>query len=133
MTKVYKNTIRMGDSGVVTIAVGSKNPVKFNSSISGATKALRTATVIGEGFNVASGVPDQPMGDDETKLGAINRAKNAYEEFSKTKNGLPCLLFLERCLNCFNRSITKLCHWLGRRCICVKGQRNGMFRLDSCI
>lgn len=79
--------IEMNDVRNIIIAVGSKNPVKFNSSISGATKALQTVAVTGEGFNVASGVPDQPMGDDETKLGAVNRAKNAYDEFAKVNNG----------------------------------------------
>ena len=41
-----------------------------------------------EGFDVDSGVSEQPVGDTETKQGAINRAKSAYEAYI-LKNGTP--------------------------------------------
>ncbi len=74
---------------VVKIAVGSKNPIKYNASVAGAQKALKNATIIAEGFNVASGVPDQPIGDEQTKLGAENRARNVFEEYTKANNENP--------------------------------------------
>lgn len=55
------------------IAVGSTNPVKVNS-----IKAITESEV--RGYEVSSGVSDQPWGDDETLLGAKNRAKLALEK-----------------------------------------------------
>jgi non-canonical (house-cleaning) NTP pyrophosphatase len=74
---------------MISIAVGSKNPVKVNASNAGALKALNNESIsvavqiTTQGFNVGSGVSDQPIGDIETKLGAINRAKASYEEYFK--------------------------------------------------
>jgi len=66
---------------MITLAVGSKNPVKLNAAINGTKRALENDTITGEGFDVPSGISDQPMTDAETKLGALNRAKAAYKEF----------------------------------------------------
>ncbi len=54
------------------VAVGSRNPVK----IAAATAIVRHAwpDAIVESVAVASGVPDQPWGDDETQRGAIARS-----------------------------------------------------------
>lgn len=60
------------------IFVGSHNPVKINSVINAASESW--PQVIVEGFDVASGVSDQPIGDKVTKNGAINRAKSALSE-----------------------------------------------------
>ena len=57
------------------VVVGSANPVKI-----AATRAVlaRVAPEIGcDGVAVASGVPDQPWGDDETIRGAETRARAA--------------------------------------------------------
>lgn len=70
-----------------TVAVGSKNPVKLNAAMEGMKKAT-FRDILAEGFDVLSGVPDQPKGDEETCNGARNRALAAWEEFS-TKNGKP--------------------------------------------
>lgn len=72
------------------IAVGSTNPVKIESSSVGITAALKIESkdINFEGFDVPSGVPAQPVGDDETKQGSINRAITAYECFS-SKYGNP--------------------------------------------
>lgn len=73
----------------VFLAVGSKNPVKLNASLQGARKALSELEVVGEGFNVPSGIPEQPFGDEQTKLGAVNRAKSAFEAYKSEKNETP--------------------------------------------
>lgn len=71
----------------IRVAVGSTNPVKLNAALSGVQKSVgasdgleevESISVFCEGYNVPSDVPDQPIGDDETKRGAITRAKNAY-------------------------------------------------------
>jgi len=59
----------------VRVAVGSTNPVKL-----AAVRAVLARIQPGlsaEGVEVASGVPDQPMGDEETQRGARNRATAA--------------------------------------------------------
>lgn len=57
---------------IQTVAVGSKNRVKIAAVESVLTRAGWNATITG--IDVPSGVPDQPMGDDETIRGARNRA-----------------------------------------------------------
>ena len=96
-----------------TLSIGSKNPVKYKSSLDGYIKAfgLNDNNVIAEGYNVSSLVSDQPFGDEETKLGASNRAKNAYQEYlSKHESVAPtysigleggCLVNTEEELECF--------------------------------
>jgi inosine/xanthosine triphosphatase len=64
---------------VFTIAVGSTNPVKV-AAIEQASAKLGTLlgqTVRIVGVSVPSGVSEQPRTDNETKLGAMNRAKAA--------------------------------------------------------
>ncbi|OZM56089.1 inosine/xanthosine triphosphatase [Lottiidibacillus patelloidae] len=52
------------------IVVGSLNPAKINA----VKQALINENVEVDGINVPSDVADQPIGDEETKQGAINRA-----------------------------------------------------------
>ena len=59
------------------IAVGSANPVKLAAVRAVVTRL--TSFVIVEPIAVASGVPDQPLGDDETIRGAVERARAARE------------------------------------------------------
>jgi len=77
----------------VCIAIGSKNPVKVNSSISGVTKALQPLCpdiqVQGTGFNVSSDVSDQPMSEIETRTGACNRARNAWNAYTAEVGNPP--------------------------------------------
>lgn len=64
------------------MAVGSTNPVKVDgvrSAFESCLADLGGEAVAAAGFPAASGVPDQPMGDRETRQGAINRARAAYE------------------------------------------------------
>ncbi|GGZ21294.1 non-canonical purine NTP phosphatase [Echinicola pacifica] len=63
------------------IVVGSKNPVKVNSTSKGFHKIFDEQHFIVEGLNINSQVSDQPMGDQETYQGAFNRASNAQKTF----------------------------------------------------
>lgn len=60
------------------IFVGSTNPVKVNSVIEAASETWPEVVV--KGFDVPSGISEQPMSDEETKQGAFNRAKVALEK-----------------------------------------------------
>jgi inosine/xanthosine triphosphatase len=57
------------------VAVGSTNPVKVAAARAVVSRVAPHAAVRGVG--VASGVPDQPWGDDETIRGATARARGA--------------------------------------------------------
>ena len=60
------------------IAVGSTNPVKLAAVRAVLTRLVPSITI--EPVAVASGVPDQPFGDEETIRGAIERARAAREK-----------------------------------------------------
>lgn len=67
------------------IFVGSTNPVKVNAALIAASETWPEVSV--KGFDVISGVSEQPISDQETKQGAINRARQAFIkglEFIKT-------------------------------------------------
>jgi inosine/xanthosine triphosphatase len=55
------------------ILVASKNPVKMNAAKLGFTSMFPETTFEVQGISVPSGVPDQPLGDEQTLLGAMNR------------------------------------------------------------
>jgi inosine/xanthosine triphosphatase len=57
------------------VAVGSTNPVKIGASRAVMERLASGAEVVG--IAAASGVPDQPWGDDETIRGALARARAA--------------------------------------------------------
>jgi len=59
------------------VAVGSRNPVKL-AAVRAVLERVQPALQL-EGVEVASGVPDQPMGDEETQRGARNRAMAALQ------------------------------------------------------
>lgn len=61
----------------MTIFIGSTNPVKINAVVSAASETWPTVEV--KGFDVPSGIPEQPIGDDQTRMGAHNRALRALE------------------------------------------------------
>lgn len=62
---------------VPRIAVGSCNPVKV-AAVTQVVRQLHPSALV-EGVQVPSGVPDQPVGDDETQRGAVARARAARE------------------------------------------------------
>lgn len=59
------------------IFVGSTNPVKVNCTTLAASEAWPDVVV--KGFDVPSGIPEQPFGDEQTRQGAENRAQRALE------------------------------------------------------
>ena len=59
------------------VAVGSRNPVKVAAVRAVLARVAPEADV--QGIVVASTVPDQPVGDDETIRGAVARARAALE------------------------------------------------------
>jgi inosine/xanthosine triphosphatase len=60
------------------VNVGSKNPVKVQATRNVLKKIYENLNV--DSTQVDSGVPDQPIGLNQTIKGAINRAKNAYTQ-----------------------------------------------------
>ena len=62
----------------VRVAVGSRNPVKL-AAVRAVLEHVQPALQI-EGVEVESGVPDQPMGDEQTQRGARNRAMAALQQ-----------------------------------------------------
>lgn len=60
------------------IFVGSTNPVKINAVTIAASETWPEVEVVG--CQVDSGVSEQPKSDEETKQGAVNRAKAALDK-----------------------------------------------------
>ena len=65
---------------MIKIAVASKNPVKLDAIREALSVFLNDTTNV-LGVSVESNVPDQPMSDSETLLGATNRVKSAQDQF----------------------------------------------------
>lgn len=63
----------------IRIAVGSRNPVKIGATEFGFRQLFPQDSIQVDGFSIESGVSDQPMGSEETRRGAQNRA-NALKE-----------------------------------------------------
>ena len=59
------------------IAIGSKNPVKVAAVTDGLREAFPEAEFVA--VEVDSGISSQPLGDDETIRGAVNRAKESLK------------------------------------------------------
>ena len=66
---------------MMKVIVGSTNPVKINSTKLAFETAFPEDEFEVEGVSVVSDVRDQPMSNDETLLGAKNRAQNAKDKF----------------------------------------------------
>ncbi|OGJ37607.1 MAG: hypothetical protein A2383_02975 [Candidatus Pacebacteria bacterium RIFOXYB1_FULL_39_46] len=66
------------------IFVGSTNPVKINATSNAASETWPEVVV--RGLSIESGVAEQPRSDQETKQGAINRAKAALALGLKENN-----------------------------------------------
>jgi len=73
----------------IHVAVGSTNPCKLEAVRQAFQEAFSTVTINVMGYDVPSGVSNQPFGDYETKLGAKNRALAAFHAASvSTANSL---------------------------------------------
>ena len=64
-----------------TVIIASKNPVKINAVKIGFNQTFPNNNFSFEGKSISSGVSDQPMNNQETILGATNRAQNAKVNF----------------------------------------------------
>lgn len=64
---------------ILKVAVGSVNPTKVNSVEDTFTRVFNERKIETIAKNVASGVAEQPFGEEKTIKGAINRAKNCLE------------------------------------------------------
>ena len=64
-----------------TVIVASKNPVKIQATYTGLTTFFSRTNWEVQGHSVPSGVSDQPMCDEETLQGAMNRAQTAKAQF----------------------------------------------------
>lgn len=62
---------------MLEIVIASTNPVKINAAIGGFKKVFPSEEFSGRGVSISSGVSDQPMSEDETLQGAMNRARGA--------------------------------------------------------
>lgn len=61
------------------LIVASKNPVKIDAAVGALQQMFPDTLVKHLGLSVPSDVPAQPMSDEETLLGAQNRANNAKQ------------------------------------------------------
>ena len=60
-----------------TVIIASHNPVKIDATATAFAQLFPDDTFTFESVSARSDVPDQPMSDAETLLGATNRARNA--------------------------------------------------------
>jgi len=70
----------------IIIAVGSKNQAKNKAVETAFLKAF--PTVVAQGFDVESGIADQPTTDEESITGAINRAEGALAQLATARFGV---------------------------------------------
>ncbi|GAB3818163.1 inosine/xanthosine triphosphatase [Pontibacter rugosus] len=63
------------------VVVASKNPVKVNAALDGLKRMFPEDEFDAAPVNVPSGVADQPMTEQETLQGALNRVNSAYEQY----------------------------------------------------
>lgn len=62
-----------------TVVVASLNPAKIKAVSDAFSDVFPNQAFQFEGISVPSEVPDQPVSDEQTKLGALNRVKNAKQ------------------------------------------------------
>ncbi len=76
------------------MAIGSQNPVKIGAAQAVMQRVLAEGLLPGvaditvRGLEVSSGVSDQPVGDEETRRGALSRARAALEGLSGADFGV---------------------------------------------
>lgn len=78
MKLVLQNAFQMNNDKLI-IVVSSTNPVKVNAAVDGIKQMFPKWDFYVKSVSVSSGVADQPMSDEETLTGALNRVNNAYE------------------------------------------------------
>lgn len=78
----------MNEHEILTIAVGSKNQAKNLAVKTAFERAFPGNTIDAIGFDVASGISEQPITDEESIQGALNRARNALAEQATAQYGV---------------------------------------------
>lgn len=73
---------------MLRVAVGSKNPVKVQAVANGFKAIWPELDVTVTGYEVESDVSNQPMSDEESRLGAKNRARKALEADAEAAYGI---------------------------------------------
>ena len=68
------------------VAVGSTNPTKINPVKKIFARHFKNVKVVG--VRVESGIREQPLDDEETFLGAVNRAKEALKKVKGAQYGV---------------------------------------------
>ena len=76
----FRKRENLQPSDKLLVLVGSKNPVKIEATESAFTQGFNKSFLV-EGINASSEVSEQPIGDEETLLGAKNRAINSKKIF----------------------------------------------------
>ncbi|MCE2570444.1 inosine/xanthosine triphosphatase [Motilimonas eburnea] len=66
---------------VLTVVVGSRNPVKVAAARGAISRLFPDHKIECQGVDAPSGVPEQPMTDEETRLGAINRCQYCIDHY----------------------------------------------------
>ena len=115
-------------SDKLTVLVGSKNPTKINAVKNGLKRVFYDRAISVLGHNVESGVPDQPIGYEETKSGAENRIKNLKHRGADFYIGIEggCV-YVEKKLFAFAWVLTE------DRFGCVGSGKTSMFQLPKKI
>jgi len=70
------------------VIVGTRNPIKINSVVQAFTKVWPNEVWDVMGSDVKSGVSSQPLSDEETIKGAINRARAALNSIADGEYGV---------------------------------------------
>ncbi len=65
---------------MASVLVASSNPVKISAVQDGFSRIFPDLPLEVLGLDVPSGVADQPVGDGETRRGALNRAREAARQ-----------------------------------------------------
>jgi non-canonical (house-cleaning) NTP pyrophosphatase len=96
--------VASGQAHAIVIAVGTENPCKIEAAKTAFEEAMSASengekaslpSLIVHAYSVPSGVSDQPIGDDETKQGAINRAQAAHDKCIKEHGACHFAIGLE--------------------------------------
>ena len=65
---------------ILKILVGSQNPVKINATKQAFSACFPEKTLQCKGIDAPSGVRDQPMNEEETRIGALNRVRFCQQQ-----------------------------------------------------
>lgn len=66
-----------------TIVIASDNPVKIQATLNGFQKMFPNQAFEAQSITLSSGISDQPLSDEETYQGALNRVRRAAMLISK--------------------------------------------------